>query len=164
MMKFIKKHPIVSIAAGLAAAWVLFGSKAAQAAPQPSPGPTPPIPPPSPAPSQDMLVLKPGTVVGNVYVPGNTAETLPSGSTFVLELPQGASWTSLQGAPPVVQEQGSVLGATVDPVIPTGNEPQTWANVTGQGMLLATWTDASGNPQSSTVIVMTTAGAHGLGA
>jgi hypothetical protein len=163
MLNYIKKHPFVTAAAALAAAWAFGWIKVSTASAQPQPQPQPPTPigpnpappaPPAPLPTMQTIVL----------APGSASLSLPSGSGFTLQLPTGASWPpTLAGTSPVMQPPGSVLGGTVNPLAPTGNESQVWTNVTGNGSLVVGWIDASGKLQTATLTVNTTGGAHVLG-
>jgi hypothetical protein len=139
MFEFIKKHPIVTGAAALAGWYFFFGpGKAAAggggAQPQPAPSNS----------FQDVLVLAPGAIA---------PDTIPRGGEIVLQLPLGASWA--QGTA-VSQAASSKLGGTVDPLQPVGAESQSWRNLSGQGTLLANWMDQYGNPQTSTIALVTT--------
>lgn len=139
MFKWIKRHPIVTAAAVIGGIY-LWSKRAGatpqgQAVPQPSQGG-------GASDFEDVLVLQPGGI----------DEQMPRGGEIVLQLPLGAAWD--QGTP-VSQAQGSSIGGSVDPMIPKGAEDQRWTGVTGQGTIVANWIDAAGNPQQTTIAVMT---------
>jgi hypothetical protein len=166
MMKFIKKHPIAAVGGAVVALmlwpWV-YANVIGPPKPQPSPGPTPPSPQPNP---QQWGQL---TSANNPFpiFPGASSLTIGQGSGFSLQLQPGATWDTEGGYPPVSQQGGgSVLGGSVVPMVPTvgGSAPQAWDNVTGNGVLVIYWKDASGAPQATNIAVTTTGGAHGLGA
>jgi hypothetical protein len=123
---------------------LLFGREA-QAAP------SPPAPGSSPAAPRVDVVLPVG---------GGTV-TLAEGAGFSLQPPAGGAWAATM---PVQQTQGSVVGGTVSPLVPTGAEVQTWDNVTGNGTIVASWVDANGQAQQTMLDIVTKGGGpHPLG-
>ena len=160
MDHIMRKHPLVSAAAVLGMIWWFTRSKTASAQPSPAPSPGPSPAPPSPP------VPPAATLVPITRMPGASTITIADGGSFILILPTGAHWPQVApGTTPVVQAPGSVLGGTVDPLVPTegGIESQTWSNVTGNGTLWIAWLDNQNVPQMTTLTVATVGGSHGLG-
>jgi hypothetical protein len=160
MMKFIKKHPIVSVGGAVVALmlwpWV-YANVIGPPKPQPAPGPTPA----PPSPGQLTSANNPFPIF-----PGSSSLTIGQGSGFMLQLQPGATWDTEGGYPPVSQQLGgSVLGGTVNPIVPIvgSSASQAWDNVTGNGTLVLYWKDASGTPQATNIVVTTVGGAHALG-
>jgi hypothetical protein len=162
MMRFVEKHPWMTfflVLAGLSTFTNVFGNKSANAAPQPGPHPGPLPAPPSPG--QLTSANNPFPIF-----PGSSSLTIGQGSGFMLQLQPGATWDTEGGYPPVSQQLGgSVLGGTVNPIVPIvgSSAPQAWDNVTGNGTLVLYWKDASGTPQATNIVVTTVGGAHALG-
>jgi hypothetical protein len=81
--------------------------------------------------------------------PGGSFTIAPAaGKTFILALPTGGTWTGAVYTPPTGLP-------SVQPVTAGSTAPATFTYPGGKGTFVASWNDASGNPQIATLTFST---------